>query len=405
MPFPTVFAVDPMMIDRSGHHHHLMTELGAVLAARAVGFRLFVPRSADRESVVAPFGAVACLDHLPSARVFPMPIADIGAVNYRFHLDLARIGEAAGPADTLFFPRSTHRSLFGILRWLEERPAGTRPHCVLTLEAQECFDGFDGTVHRRNTEIYATILRGLAALDGPKPVLLAFSSFYAKHLEALADGAIHVRPFPFSYLRPREALPRPGPETAPAIGLFGNTGWEQKGLLPLLDAARRLLRNGRALRLIIQIDEPTEEGRLAPYRDVLEDRRVILLRGGLPPEEYDRWLGSCSLAVLPYGPAYRYQPSSILFEALSRGRPTLLPERSEMARDVAALGVRQPLFREWNGEALAAAIEEALERQALYEQEALKAAARLRQEAPGTERLADLLDARRFMSGDAAPPR
>ncbi|WP_209783008.1 glycosyltransferase family protein [Azospirillum agricola] len=394
-----VHIVDPMMVNSVGHHHHMVVDLRTELAGRGWDAKLYASRDCD--STIRAMAAAACFDHLPRIRIYPMPEADIGAVNYRFQQSLESLTPRIVPGDTVFVTLAGHRNLFGILGWLEAMEPERRPRVALMLAAAECFIDFEDTVHNRNSRIFQTVCRAIAGLftgtGMPAPLFFTPSAFYTDHLASLFGPDVAIGSFPYSFQRSTGAVAVLA--APPLVGLFGNTGWVQKGLERFLEAAQILLAEREGVRFFTQIDfslEPAATSasageRLAGYRDVLDHSAVTVSSGPLEPADYDAQLGRCALAVLPYGPSYRRMHSGILFEALHRGRPVVLPAHSQVARDAAALGIAMPVFTEWSGAGVAAAIRDGLDHYPFYEAEARRASDLVDRLPSGGERLAALL--------------
>lgn len=376
---PTLHMIDPIMVNEAGHHYFLAREMRRGAMARGWNVRLYVPRSADRDSIVSPLHAVPCLDHVPTLQVFPMPEADIGAVNYRFRLALNEVAAAVGPEDVVFLPIANHRTLFGLTDWVEDRERPPFARLALVPAVSECFADHEGTIHQRNSRIYRTLCRRLAERLGGAVTLLAYSSFYARHLSELIGRSVPVDPFPFSFQRP--AGPVPPPSLPPMVGLLGATGWEQKGLKQFLEAMALLQREQAGCRFLVQIDETFERTPLRPRLGealaALERDGVTVLSGALPETAYDRSLADCGLVVLPYGPAYRRQSSGLLYEALTRGRPVVVPAKSELSATITSLGITMPQFHDWTGEAVADAIRHGLGEFHRFREQAEQAAVRI----------------------------
>lgn len=87
---------------------------------------------------------------------------------------------------------------------------------------------------------------------------------------------------------------------------------------------------------------------------------VRIIRGTLPREEYERILGSADLVLIPYlAESYHFRTSGVLTEALSLGKPAVVPRDTWMSDQVShQSGV---LFDGRTPEDLARAVREALQ--------------------------------------------
>lgn len=89
--------------------------------------------------------------------------------------------------------------------------------------------------------------------------------------------------------------------------------------------------------------------------------------------DYCQRLEAADIVILPYGPRYRHIMSGIFDDCLWLGIPCVIPARSKMAMWLERHNIQFPGFRDWNAEAIAAAVTDAITHYAFYRQQFARA--------------------------------
>lgn len=388
------FIVDPMIVDCSGHAFQMAWLLKRELAGRDWQTHVLLSHKVADGRVLADLAPDCLLDHV-SDTSFANPTISLGADNYRFYEQLrSGLPEDIGPDDALFFQVVMIRNLFGLMRWLDERPAGRMPTCAFLLWSQQCFDGFDGAVHHRNSGFFGEFLRWAATKGRARVHVFAFAQGHVAHLQSLYDGSLPLLELPLNGLvagldSPDTEVPEAPtlPSGRPVVAYLGNSCWAHKGLAQMLGATRSLLAHPTRPHFLIQVDTAAARDFDAAalresYRDVLTHDAVSVVEGNVVPTIYKRLVEAADIIVLPYGPAYRWQPSGILYEAIWHEKVAVVPDPSSLADCLAAWGVVMPRFPTWTPAAVAAATAEALDRLPTYRAAAAAHAAVMRRQRP-----------------------
>jgi hypothetical protein len=161
--------------------------------------------------------------------------------------------------------------------------------------------------------------------------LLADSEPLARSLERRLGIPVHVMPIPHTHVSTAAPFPR---EANEIVCWWPGPPRAEKGLgtiraLASLTAARC----DRTVKLVL-----SEEAGVAAGAAI----RVQCLPARLSAQEYDRWLATADVVLLPYDPArYRHATSGIFAEAVVAGRVPLASAGTWMARELHAHGLAE----------------------------------------------------------------
>ncbi|MCP4304273.1 MAG: glycosyltransferase family 4 protein [bacterium] len=178
---------------------------------------------------------------------------------------------------------------------------------------------------------------------------------------------------------------------------------ELKGFSLISDICATVLREHSEVRLVVQrnmagtsaigpdsdeiLDKSSQSLQLLAGRDT----RLHLINGFLSPSAYSDVIETSDLIVLPYYPnAYRTNPAGPAVDALSLGRPVVVPAETESARQLAEFGNPGLTFNDFSAASVAEAVGRAIADLDRLRHRAKAAMPRLRQ-AHGNEKFIDAL--------------
>jgi glycosyltransferase involved in cell wall biosynthesis len=333
-PTPRLFLADPSLIGHSGHCFDYLAALAPV--GRAWGYTpVYLGNRAVAHALRTEHEVIPAFTHWCDARYGPPE-----RTRHRHETDLARelldvcqrFSVTAG--DTFLINTLRHWALRGVVDWLEALPEERRPTVALVLH----FTATPNPAHPDNTiEFYRQVFTRIANSPTCTRIrLLADSDALLDEYEALApELEFQLAPIPHV---------REVPEVEPA-GVFrvGSVGEarENKGfhLLP------RLVRCAAEAHLhevefhIHSFAHDSNNPFLHRALAGLHHPSVQLYPDEMPSAEYQRFLGSLDLIVLPYTlDNYHAQTSGIFAEALGSGRLVVVPKGTWMAQQVAQFG-------------------------------------------------------------------
>jgi glycosyltransferase involved in cell wall biosynthesis len=272
-----------------------------------------------------------------------------------FRADLDRIADryALSRDDVLLINSLRHWSLKDFVEWLEERSAGQSPWAILVLH----YTPFPHPGARDPAEEgYRQAFKRIANSKMIHRILLCTDSErLAADYRSLCDLAIHVVPIPHSPPL-RCELER---EPQPLLVGFAGEARPSKGfhLLPGVVRRLRAATPPDALSFAFQSYGASDEvlAALSP------SDKVRLFSEPLGEEDYEAFVASIDLMLIPYmDSSYRAQTSGVFSEAMALGVPTIVPEDSWMADQLAVSGAGLT-FRGGDEEDLARACMQAID--------------------------------------------
>lgn len=216
------------------------------------------------------------------------------------------------------------------------------------------------------------------------------SIFIAAMNSAIADRVKHMTALPTFVVPTPQAswlVSSPEPrlaETTSTICYLGGASWP-KGFDIFVQAITRvedLIRAGK-LKVICQCSSYEDAPELAPaismVKRLAEDTKSIAVYASpLPPDEYYRVLSQSDIVVLPYRSRYyRFIQSGVFTEALSLGKPVIVPEGSLLAAELSRIGAGLT-FRSEDADSLSQAIRDAVTQVVPLRAESVAASVRYR---------------------------
>jgi glycosyltransferase involved in cell wall biosynthesis len=355
----TAFIIDPAVRNYVGHHY--TAAAGWAEAARIHGLNA---RILAHRQCIAESAGVASIEKIFSGRFYEVaPFGDkeawkhLRVVQREFRDALTKPLMHVQPDDVAILSHSTLVTLNGVAAWASGMPQHRLPRLVTWLMMRPLDEDFVAPFG--STDCLVAALDRLRTLFGDRLVLAGSTPEVSRQWEALGCGA--VRDLPFTALRP-ELQPRSehAISSPPSVVLAGHFA-SRKGLdlVPaLIDEIDRI---GIEIRWTIGGSSFETNSRAFVELDRLAKSRpnVSLVSRSDGLKEYDDFLKSADLAVLPYSPdAYKERGSGVAEEAAMLGLPYVAPQVSFSAE--AASAGTAVCFEEWTVEGVAAAVAKAV---------------------------------------------
>jgi len=392
--------LDPNLEGEGGHH--LAYDLAIAEAAMARGQEVRI--IAHRRFPASAIGGVPVLPHFTEtcyAQRHDDPVTgrfdDFRHFNDTLLADLRALpAEGLRPADCVLVPTVTETHLAGFVAWMKGFEPTRAPLFVVHLMMPSGVAlGADGAL------IVEDPLRALfyrlaeRAAGGPGPAIHFFASGgqHAREYSALFGRPIAAHPLP---IRPE---PAPLPiELPPTALLFAGDARADKGiaLLPQLAPALAAALPGWRFAAHVNVDRAWGEAKAAGEAMLELGERLpqLAVRGGrLPPAEYLDLLRRARLVLLPYDPVLaRRKSSGVLWEAISLGRPVVVPAGTWLEEEARHWGAGHVAYGAQRCEDILAAMAEAAASLSALEARSAEAGARYRA-ANGAAALIDQLAA------------
>ena len=334
-PTPRLFLADPSLIGHSGHCFEYLASL--VPVARARGYEpVYLGNRAVADDLQTEHGVVPAFTHWCDARygspdrtrrVHESDLArELLAVCHRF----------AVTADDCFLINTLrHWALRGVVDWLEALPVGECPTVALVLH----FTAFpnpgrsDGTV-----EFYRQAFARIAHSPLRDRIrLLADSDALADEYRGIAPE-LEFRLAPIPHMREGHEAARTGAFRVGSVGeARTNKGFH---LLPRLVHRAAGAENLRGVEFHLHsFAHDSRNPFLHRALAGLQHSSVRLYPDEMPTREYQRFVASLDLVLLPYTlENYHAQTSGVFAEAMSNGSLIVAPRGSWMAGQLADYG-------------------------------------------------------------------
>ncbi len=335
MPLPRMFLADPSLSGHSGHCFEYLAALAPAACARGyepvyLGNRNVANDLRTTHNVVPAFTHWCDARYGTPERTRRLHESDLT----RELLDVSR--RFAVTSNDLFLLNTLrHWSIRGVVDWLESLPDGNCPLVALVLHFTAFPDPAksDGTV-----EFYRHAFARIARSPVRDRIrLLADSESLIDEYRAIAPGLSFVLA-PIPHVRKAETRERSTP--AYTVGCVGEAR-ENKGfhLLPrLVRKANEAHLPGVEFHLHAFSHDPTSEF-LRRALSGLRHTTVTLYSDVMPAEQYERFVASLDLVVLPYTlDNYHAQTSGVFAEAMGNGSLVVAPKGSWMARQLSEFG-------------------------------------------------------------------
>ncbi len=249
--------------------------------------------------------------------------------------------QGIGDHDILFFPYINLAEVMGLARW--RRSAGIIPRTVLLFRRDVDEQGTDAGIGARSgASLLRQALADLHSCPGSEYIRLYTDSdnLTEEHAQAVRRRFQTV-PIPVD---PELFRPRPVKTDSTVTLLYLGDARTEKGYTRLPSVAHALgteLAAGRA-QMVVQsnFNVPRGEPGIAAARDFLSTMpNVQILRNSISEEQYNAYLYSADLIILPYqADRYISRTSGILAEAICAGVPAVVPQGTWLADQVRRYG-------------------------------------------------------------------
>jgi glycosyltransferase involved in cell wall biosynthesis len=367
--------LDGGLINKAGHSYTLAKTVSEVLARRKLQYRIFGLKGLDT-SITAETGAIPHFSRslydgvdLSKGEKGLRSIAAIfrgvqaggsalserrtwKALNEAFERDLEALPADIWQPDNLVgVVAITQNQILGLIRFLRAMPRGRLPRVVCQLMLPPSYLPW-GAVSTRGERFY----RAAFKLAAP---LINRSLFFTVENEAMRtlyskDFGVETRilPIPFGASGPQQTT-----EGRVRVGFFGDSRCD-KGFHLLPRAIALCQHDGLDVEFIVQIHNSGWSQRtIEAERALRELKRVRLLEGVLPSEDYATWTGRTDVLLLPYDPVtFGLRGSGIFTESVAAGRPVVASRGTFAGISVENKQAEGEVFAPHTSEALAAAI-------------------------------------------------
>jgi glycosyltransferase involved in cell wall biosynthesis len=322
--------VDPALRSRGGHHYNATLRLKNELARLGVEHECLTSSFADQD-VVQDLAATPCFDRCVYGRTewtYQAFVQDVAETGRQLSEAVQRLGRNA--PDLLILPCCDQVLALALAKHLQRRRSAPAPRVVLwLLYAPHCKKALDDPSVADLYGEYREAFTALKAAVGDDERIVAHceTELMAQAYRGVTGLDIAVAPGPSLIpVGDTSGETRPGdPPTVACIG-FAN---EAKGYHLLPGAVGRVLKEHRDVRFLIHgVVQGTDAEANAAVFDALSKLgdRVTTRTDVLTQEDYQSWLGSADVLLLPYDPAvYRSRGSGVFTEAHRLGIPVIAP--------------------------------------------------------------------------------
>jgi glycosyltransferase involved in cell wall biosynthesis len=224
-------------------------------------------------------------------------------------------------------------------------------------------------MHAPVREIYSRSFRILRSLPDLKLLVLVETAEVAQLLSDIAGPwlQIIILPYVAGYLDEIHTTRKKGRVARPVVGYVGQTRPERGALLIPEIAKKTLLAYPDSLAWRVQLNLDVIRRQVSQDLDgtldwLAKSPAFEFVGSNLPIADYYNLLASIDIMVMPYSDRYDFTGSGIGVESLRLGHVQVVPERSSMARMIAAYQAGAVTFPEATVEKVTYAIIEALER-------------------------------------------
>jgi len=295
------------------------------------------------------------------------------------HLDSASLSEN----DILYFPMILQWHIIGILLWYAFRLKKPRPYLYLMLRLEISYSFSSKLLSNRfqpNIPIFWAAFRFLNICNLSKVFLLSDTPSLADKFSRLASRRVFTLPIPHTRT-PKRDRGSEGMDEA-VISFVGEDRFE-KGFLLLPEAMRIVLESRNNVKFVIQANSPRADKDILKTRAAIQNidpLRIIIIDTPLDTDSYFRLIATSDCVIAAYDPIlYGGRSSGVLTEAISYGKAVITTKKTWMETLVNRFdcGV---VMDEYNSKGLANAIVRYLDNRTYYDQNALAASHKIREE-------------------------
>lgn len=191
--------------------------------------------------------------------------------------------------------------------------------------------------------LHSLLYRAFERLLGPgKLQFMTDSELLRQQQEALFKRKIHLLPIPHTHTDTKNQFPKP--QTTIDCWWPGGATRNAKGLRDICKISEELNRNKGPLRLIV--------AKNAEAKGVKGSSSVLFIEDELTRSDYEAWLQSADLVLLPYHPSvYHCATSGIFVEAICAGSIPVTKDHTWMAFELRRYDLSELIF-DWEDSAL-----------------------------------------------------
>lgn len=335
----TAFLIDPALTNYSGHHAAIITGLAHTALVHGQGVQIIAHREASVASIeghdVAKVFSGTFYNAAPADRVEAQVVLRRWQREFRDELGLCLAQVSS--ADCIHLAHAALLTLNGMAAWASGIPSHLRPRLVVYfVSLPPEMDEFSVALGSQHHLVCA--IDRLRLLFGSRFELVGITPGSCAHFEARNCGPALYLPY-MALRKPLVPLVRPPAGHAPLIVIAGHFG-AKKGIDLVLPAIQRLADDGLDVRWVVAGKtydrDAVAVGALASQ--VRASDQVTVARDADGLVDYDEWISSADLIVLPYSPVdYEQRCSWVAEEAEALGIPYVAP-KVQFSLDAAAHG-------------------------------------------------------------------
>jgi hypothetical protein len=341
MKTPRLYLFDPNLKNAGGHYLGYATRVAK--AAEALGITPVIVANVQMDPTQTRTTVLPVLELNYWEEMCPGPGEDPhehlsrSAERLAQSLNTIQREEAMSDDDILFFPYINLAEVMGVARW--QRESGITPRTVLLFRRDLDEQGTDaGIGARTGASLLRQALADLYACPGSDRIRLFTDSdnLTEEHAQALRRR-FQTAPIPVD---PALFAPRSGRSGSSATIVYLGDARTEKGYarLPAIAYALKADLSSGHVQMIVQsnFNVPRGEPGIAAARDFLSTvPNVTLLRHSISEQDYNDYLSSADLIVLPYQvDRYISRTSGILAEAICAGVPAIVPQGTWLADQI-----------------------------------------------------------------------
>lgn len=267
----------------------------------------------------------------PSPRKIRGPLADFCRLGLSLRQQLQHVPSALITADAMLVSTlTTANELLGLALWLRQTTHRLRPRLALNFMIDNISRPLPGTsrweIRKKSALLYRLAFSLLRRqLPSERLHLSAGGETFARTMSEILRYPVAVFPLPVQHELQSVPRSRPPSGGVPLIVVLGMMR-PQKGAELVGPVVRGILQRNTRCRFLLQAHPPCWEQVWREEIGPAGAERVLIHRGEMSQEQYQAWLQSADLVLMPYSPAhYLLQTSGVFSEAMAAGKPCVVP--------------------------------------------------------------------------------